>query len=110
MPRAYTPETLAERWDCSPSVIRKLCRKGDLPSFRLGGKLLRIRADDVEEYECQSGASPDSEDNLPSHGMSEATTDEKSGVVTLSKHRTKPRRIAAPRLDTRNSPARQVQQ
>jgi excisionase family DNA binding protein len=38
--RPYTPETLAERWGCSPAHIRAMIRRGELPHFRLGGKLL----------------------------------------------------------------------
>ena len=32
----YTPETLAERWDCSPRQVRDMCTKGQLAFFRLG--------------------------------------------------------------------------
>ena len=48
----YTPETLAERWDCSAEKIRQMCHRGELPAFRLG-KLIRIRAIEVERYECE---------------------------------------------------------
>ena len=47
-----TPESLAERWQVSPALIRKMLAKGDLPGFRLGGKLWRIRQADVEAIEC----------------------------------------------------------
>ena len=57
----YTPETLADRWQCSPSQIRKMIGRGQLPAFRLGGRLLRIRARDVEEFEQCSGDSDDTE-------------------------------------------------
>lgn len=55
----YTPETLAERWKCSAKHVRDLIKEGELAAFRLGGMLLRIRAQTVEEYECRNGASPD---------------------------------------------------
>ncbi len=56
----YTPETLADRWQCHPSTIRKMIGRGELKHFRVGGTLLRIRAGDVEEYEqCQNGDSDD---------------------------------------------------
>ena len=51
-PKPFTPETLADRWECSPKHVRNLVNRGDLPGFRLGGKLLRIKAEDVEAYEC----------------------------------------------------------
>ena len=47
-----TPEDVAERWGCSASHVRRLIANGQLPAFRLGGKLLRIRPQDVEAYEC----------------------------------------------------------
>lgn len=50
-PSVFTPRTLAERWECSERHVRKLIDKGDLPAFRLGGKLLRIRRETVESYE-----------------------------------------------------------
>ncbi len=60
--RPFTPETLAVRWQCSPRHIRNMIRDGRLPGFRLGGKLLRIRARDVEEHErCQNTDSADIE-------------------------------------------------
>lgn len=51
--RPYTPERLAERWDCSPDLVRKLLAEGALQGFRLGGKLWRITPQAVEAYECQ---------------------------------------------------------
>lgn len=58
-PVVFTPATLAKRWDCSEQHVRNLINRGELPSFRLGGKLLRIRGEDVEAFECQNGASQD---------------------------------------------------
>ena len=53
----YSPETLAERWGVSANAVRKRCASGDLPHFRFG-KLYRIPADVVEEFEaCQTSAS-----------------------------------------------------
>ena len=54
-PNVYTPETLADRWQCSASHIRKMIGRGELPAFRLGGTLLRIRVADVEEFESGGG-------------------------------------------------------
>ncbi|WP_412033236.1 excisionase family DNA-binding protein [Nitratireductor aquimarinus] len=50
-PSVFTPRTLAERWECSERHVRNLIDKGELPVFRLGGKLLRIRRETVESYE-----------------------------------------------------------
>ncbi|NSY97910.1 helix-turn-helix domain-containing protein [Agrobacterium tumefaciens] len=98
MTRPFTPETLAERWECSARHIRKLCASGALPSFRLGGKLLRIRLEDVEAYECQNGDLPGSTGNFALHGTK---PEESADVIDLAQ-RTRKRRPAAPRLDTRN--------
>jgi len=50
-PRPYTPETLAERWECSASTVRNMCISGTLRSFRVG-KLYRITANAVAEHEA----------------------------------------------------------
>ncbi|QDP57330.1 MAG: hypothetical protein Unbinned3696contig1008_8 [Prokaryotic dsDNA virus sp.] len=84
-PRAYTPETLAVRWQCSPRHIRNMCRSGELPSFRVGGKLLRIRFNDVEDFECQTGASPDTEASSPSHSTNSNLTELRSAEGSASK-------------------------
>ncbi|TIL72301.1 MAG: helix-turn-helix domain-containing protein [Mesorhizobium sp.] len=52
---------MAKRWECSESHVRKLIRRGELPHFRLGGKLLRIRTFDVEEFEARLTPSADQE-------------------------------------------------
>lgn len=57
--RAYTVASLAEAWECSEGVIRKLIVSGKLGSFRVGS-LIRIPADEVERFECQNTASNDS--------------------------------------------------
>ena len=50
-PKVYTPATLARRWQCSERHVRNLIRDGKLAAFRVGGKLLRISAAVVEEFE-----------------------------------------------------------
>jgi excisionase family DNA binding protein len=49
--RPFSPKTLAERWSCTDQHIRNLITTGRLPGFRLG-KLIRIRAVDVDRYEA----------------------------------------------------------
>ena len=70
--KIFTPATLAKRWECSERHIRNLINEGKLGFFRLGGKLVRIRASDVETFECQNGESPASEADLPSHSIEAA--------------------------------------
>jgi excisionase family DNA binding protein len=61
---------VAEHWLCSERHVRNMIDRGELPSWRAGGKLIRIWGSDVEEYECrqQRGGSPNSEAGSPSHG------------------------------------------
>jgi excisionase family DNA binding protein len=55
MNHPYTPETLAEEWQCSAKHIRNLIHSGSLRAFRLGGRLYRILVDAVQEFEkCQA--------------------------------------------------------
>lgn len=46
-----TVQQLADRWACSRDAVYALLRTGRLPSFRVGGKLLRIKADVVRGWE-----------------------------------------------------------
>ena len=54
----YTPATLAKRWQCSERHIRNMIEHGELPAFRLGGKLMRIRGEEVARIEQQGSAGP----------------------------------------------------
>lgn len=45
------PKDVAQRWGCSDRTVRNMVNDGRLPGLRIGGKLLRIRVEDVEEYE-----------------------------------------------------------
>jgi excisionase family DNA binding protein len=55
--RPYTPDRLAERWDCSPATVRNLCRRGELAHFKVG-KEYRIPQPIVDEVEaCRSATS-----------------------------------------------------
>lgn len=54
--KPYSPETLAERWDCSAEKVRRMVHAGELDAFRLG-KLIRIPASEVERFECSTASS-----------------------------------------------------
>lgn len=90
----FTPAKLAERWECSERHIRNMLLSGELPYFRLGDKLLRIRSEDVEAFECRNGDLPGSGVDTTSHG----TTMESGDVISLEQTTPK-RRPASPRLD-----------
>lgn len=51
MPRNFSVKTLAERWDCSDGLVRKLIASGELRSFRYGN-MIRISRDAVLEREA----------------------------------------------------------
>lgn len=53
--KVLTPAMLAERWQCSERHIRNLVDRGEIPSFRLGGKLIRIKVTDIEDFENRGG-------------------------------------------------------
>ncbi|WP_182421993.1 helix-turn-helix domain-containing protein [Aureimonas sp. ME7] len=79
----FTPRTLAARWECSEQHIRNMLDRGELPAFRLGGKLLRIRGDDVEAFECKNGASADTAGSSSSSANStESELDDRSALTT----------------------------
>lgn len=48
-----TVPKLAQRWAVSDTFVYQLLNSGDLPGFKLGGKLWRIKHSDVEAYECR---------------------------------------------------------
>jgi hypothetical protein len=75
--RPYTPERLAERWDCTPELVRRLLVSGALKGFRLGGKLWRIPVKEVEIFECQLiiASEGSTEDGLPSGTRTDAAGD-----------------------------------
>ncbi|MAW88481.1 MAG: hypothetical protein CMJ42_18330 [Phyllobacteriaceae bacterium] len=98
--QVMTPEMLAERWHCSARHVRTLITDGELNAFRVG-KLWRIRVEDVEAYECRSGASTDFETSSTSSGRKGAYDADIPLEPTTRK-----RRNAVPRLDMPNSRAR----
>ncbi|MGO7337757.1 helix-turn-helix transcriptional regulator [Rhizobium leguminosarum] len=49
--KLFTPKSLAERWCCSERHIRNMMASGQLPYFRVGAKLKRIKWKDVDGYE-----------------------------------------------------------
>ncbi|MDT9598548.1 helix-turn-helix domain-containing protein [Sphingosinicella rhizophila] len=48
--RPYSPASLAERWQCSSTLVRNMIQRGELKHFRYG-KLYRIPADEVARIE-----------------------------------------------------------
>ncbi|WP_070151063.1 helix-turn-helix domain-containing protein [Sphingobium phenoxybenzoativorans] len=80
-PRPLTVETVAERWECSPSMVRKVINSGELGHFRVGN-LIRILAVDVEKYEAtrvKVGA--------PSEDMSSSATTFRPNIARAKRRR-----------------------
>jgi excisionase family DNA binding protein len=48
-----TVPEIAERWNCSAGLVRKLEKRGKIAGVRIGA-LLRIPLQEVEKFECQS--------------------------------------------------------
>jgi len=67
--RPYTPESLASRWECTPQHIRKMLTAGRLRGFKLGEKLWRIAACEVDRIEaCQTSSLEDTEESSAPSG------------------------------------------
>ncbi|TAN19675.1 MAG: DNA-binding protein [Rhizobiaceae bacterium] len=60
-PKVFTPGMLAERWACSERHIRNMIDRGDLRAFKIGERLVRVRAQDVKAFEAShiSSAEPE---------------------------------------------------
>lgn len=71
MSKAYTVASLATHWSVSTDTVYAMIHSGRLKAFRFGGKLYRIRPEEVERFECQSENTPsnDTETNGPSSGV-----------------------------------------
>ena len=78
--RAYTVASLAQEWECSEGVIRKLIREGQLRHFRIAS-LIRIPADEVQRFECQNTASNDSAADMPSSIETQTATATEKGFM-----------------------------
>jgi excisionase family DNA binding protein len=93
MGKPYSVASLAEHWGCSDDTVYALIRSGTLPHFKLGGRLYRIRQDDVERYECsQITPSNDTAESSQSSG-SKATNATDIRLERLIERRPKPQLV-----------------
>lgn len=101
--RPFTVDTLAERWGCSTSHIRKMVTAGDLTAFGIGGKLLRIAAAEVARIESgniwtdQNTGSPGTGESLQSLGT-KAASDSAARWVRLTRPRERPCSRSSPSI------------
>jgi excisionase family DNA binding protein len=63
-PRVFTPDQIAERWGVSANTVRALIKSGKLRGFRLG-RLFRVPAEAVEEFEKGSAVEGGGPSELP---------------------------------------------
>jgi excisionase family DNA binding protein len=56
--RPYTAAQLAERWGVSDTFVYDQIKAGRIVAMRLGGKLLRVSAAAVADYESAAAAAP----------------------------------------------------
>ena len=49
----FTVAALAQRWECSETAVRRMIKREELQSFRIGA-LIRIPLAAVEAHECQN--------------------------------------------------------
>jgi excisionase family DNA binding protein len=71
----FTPKMVAERWHVSERYVRNLINRGELRCFRLGGTLLRIAGDAVEDYErCHTQSDATGEGSASRTGKTESGT------------------------------------
>ena len=68
--KPYSVRTLADRWECSEAHVRTLIKSGKLQSFALGGKLIRVSAEEVDKWEKPQSSSG-TEENSPPHSSKE---------------------------------------
>ena len=54
MPTAYSVASLAEHWSVSTDTVYAMIHSGRLKAFRFGGKLYRIRPEEVVRFETES--------------------------------------------------------
>ena len=54
--RPFSVQSLADRWGVKPPMLYGLIKGGELTSFKVGGKLLRISFDEVERWENGSNS------------------------------------------------------
>ncbi|MBN9291258.1 MAG: helix-turn-helix domain-containing protein [Hyphomicrobium denitrificans] len=53
--KPFTVAQVADRWACSRDAVYSLIRERKLRAFRVGGKLLRVTAGEVERWESAGG-------------------------------------------------------
>jgi len=87
--RPFSVRQLADRWECSESMVRKLVKTNRLRPFWIG-ELMRFSASEVGRYEaCQMtlGQSSDSGEGSPSSGMTEESADDANSPPRIGRAR-----------------------
>src|SRR5688572_31862884 len=88
--RPFTVAALADHWSCSLESIYALIRKfdrgepGGLPAFTIGGKLLRIKVEVVEQWEGNGASTSSGGTVLDSSTVKPSSVGEMSAARTES--------------------------
>lgn len=108
--KPFTVAALAAHWGTSDTFVYDQIKAGRLKAMRFGGKLIRIRPEAVEEYECQalltdseSSPAPATTDQATGAGASNGMTTTDRTAARLGRLIDRPRR---PRLVTSGVAAR----
>lgn len=56
--KPFTVMDLAARWGCTRQSVYAVIKSGQLRTFRVGGKLIRILPDEVLRWESGGGSTP----------------------------------------------------
>lgn len=64
MAEYLTPQQVAERWQCSPEHVTRLCRRRELAAMLLGRKGWRIKPESVAAYEMRQANEPEAAPEL----------------------------------------------
>ena len=83
--RHFTAKTLADRWALHPSTVYRLIEKGDLPCLRIGGAV-RVRLEDVEEYERCALSNPESSPSTENPRPSTTSSGQRENEVVVALH------------------------
>ena len=85
--RPFSVVDLASRWGVSEHHIRNMLADGRLKGFRVGGRLWRISAGEVDRFECQTIDSDGSKEDSSRFGtMPESAIAGRLSQILRQKH------------------------
>jgi excisionase family DNA binding protein len=76
----FSVSQLAERWDVSTRTVYSLCAAGQIGHIRVG-KSIRIRPQDIEEYEARQWRGPVENNPDPGSPIADRSTTSAGGMT-----------------------------